>query len=101
MPGSAGKTEMELSILLGVPILMGDLFQTETIFTKSGAKLVFEANEIQVPVSAWDIKTEFEFYASLSHLIASFEQYNIWVIKLDNEKNGRGIAYVQLDKIQQ
>ena len=80
---------------------MGDLFQTETIFTKSGSKLVFEANEIQVPVSAWDIKTEFEFYASLSHLIASFEQYNIWVIKLDNERNGRGIAYVQLDKIQQ
>ena len=101
VPGVAGKTEMELSILLGVPILMGDLFQPETIFTKSGAKLVFEANEIQVPVSAWDIKTEFEFYASLSHLIASFEQYNIWVIKLDNEKNGRGIAYVQLDKIQQ
>ena len=80
---------------------MGDLFQTETIFTKSGSKLVFEANEVQVPVSAWDIKTEFEFYASLSHLIASFEQYNIWVIKLDNERNGRGIAYVQLDKIQQ
>ena len=101
VPGAAGKTEMELSILLGVPILMGDLFQTETIFTKSGAKLVFEANEIQVPVSAWDIKTEFEFYVSLSHLIASFEQYNIWVIKLDYEKNGRGIAYVQLDKIQQ
>ncbi len=101
VPGTAGKTEMELSILLGLPILMGDLFQTETIFTKSGAKLVFEANEIQVPVSAWDIKTEFEFYASLSHLIASFEQYNIWVIKLDNEKNGRGIAYLQLDKIQQ
>ena len=101
VPGVAGKTEMEISILLGIPILMGDLFQTETIFTKSGAKLVFEANEIQVPVSAWDIKTEFEFYASLSHLIASFEQYNIWVIKLDNEKNGRGIAYVQLDKIQQ
>ena len=101
VPGVGGKTEMELSILLGIPILMGDLFQTETIFTKSGAKLVFEANEIQVPVSAWDIKTEFEFYASLSHLIASFEQYNIWVIKLDNEKNGRGIAYVQLDKIQQ
>ena len=101
VPGSVSKTEVELSILLGVPILMGDLFQTETIFTKSGAKLVFEANEIQVPVSAWDIKTEFEFYASLSHLIASFEQYNIWVIKLDNEKNGRGIAYLQLDKIQQ
>ena len=101
VPGSVSKTEVELSILLGVPILMGDLFQTETIFTKSGSKLVFEANEIQVPVSAWDIKTEFEFYASLSHLIASFEQYNIWVIKLDNERNGRGIAYVQLDKIQQ
>ena len=101
VPGCVSKTEVELSILLGIPILMGDLFQTETIFTKSGAKLVFEANEISVPVSAWDIKSEFEFYASLSHLIASFEQYNLWIFKIDNEKNGRGIAYVQLDKIQQ
>ena len=101
VPGSVSKTEVELSILLGIPILMGDLFQTETIFTKSGAKLVFEASEVSVPVSAWDIKSEFEFYASLSHLIASFEQYNVWIFKIDNEKNGRGIAYVQLDKIQQ
>ena len=100
VPGNYGKSEMEISILLNVPILMGDLFQSQGIFTKSGSKLVFEANELNVPISAWDIKTEYEFYASLSHLIITYPNYNIWVFKMDNEINGRGIAYIHLDKIQ-
>ena len=101
VPGNGGKIEVELSMFLEIPILMGDLFQTETIFTKSGAKLIFEANEINVPVSAWDIKTEFEFFASLAHLIITYPEYETWIFKMDNESNGRGIAYIQLDRIQQ
>ncbi len=100
IPGNGGKIEVELSIILNCPIFMGDLFQVETIFTKSGAKLIFEANEVHVPISAWDIKDEIEFYSSLSHLISSYPNYNIWVFKMDNEIQGRGIAYIQLDKIQ-
>ena len=100
VPGKGGKYEVELSILMNIPILMGDLFQNETVFTKSGAKLIFEACELNIPVSAWDIKSEFEFYASLSHLIVCYPNYNIWVFKIDNEVNGRGIAYIQLDRIQ-
>ena len=100
IPGNGGKIEVELSMLLESPIFMGDLFQSETIFTKSGAKLIYEANEMNVPVSAWDIKTEFEFYASLAHLVTTYSEYETWVFKMDNEFNGRGIAYIQLDKIQ-
>ena len=100
IPGNGGKTEVELSMVLNCPIFMGDLFQVETIFTKSGSKLIFEANDIHVPISAWDIKEENEFYDSLSHLITTYPNYNIWVFKMDNEVYGRGIAYIQLDKIQ-
>lgn len=101
IPGNGGKIEVELSMLLNVPILMGDLFQTEASFTKSGAKLIFEANDLPVPLSAWDLKTEYEFYASLAHLICSYLDINVWIFKMDHESNGRGIAYIQLDKITQ
>lgn len=100
IPNNCSKIEVELSMIFNYPILMGDLFQSETIFTKSGSKLIFEANELNVPISAWDIKNEFEFYASLSHLIVAYPNYNVWIFKMDYEVNGRGIAYIQLDRIQ-
>ena len=99
VPGNGGKVEVELSMLMDIPILMGDLFQSETIFTKSGSKLIFEANEVNIPISAWDIKSEFEFFASLAHLVVTYPEYDCWVFKMDNEINGRGIASIQLDKI--
>ena len=101
IPGDVNKIDVEISIILNCPILMGDLFQSETIFSKSGSKLIFEANDINVPISAWNIKDENEFYLSLTHLIITYPEYNIWVFKMDHEKNGRGIAYIQLDKIHQ
>ena len=101
IPGDVNKIDVEISIILNCPILMGDLFQSETIFSKSGSKLIFEANDINVPISAWNIKDETEFYLSLTHLIINYPEYNIWVFKMDHEKNGRGIAYIQLDKIHQ
>ena len=99
IPGDVNKIDVEISIILNCPILMGDLFQSETIFSKSGSKLIFEANDINVPISAWNIKDESEFYLSLTHLIVKYPEYNIWIFKMDHEKNGRGIAYIQLDKI--
>ena len=101
IPGDVNKIDVEISIILNCPILMGDLFQSETIFSKSGSKLIFEANDINVPISAWNIKDESEFYLSLTHLIVKYPEYNIWIFKMDHEKNGRGIAYIQLDKIHQ
>ena len=99
VPGNVSKVEMEISMLLDIPILMGDLFQSQIFFSKSGSKIVFKENKINSPISAWDIKSEFEFYSSLAHLVNLYPDYNIWIFKMDYEVNGRGIAYIQLDRL--
>ena len=100
IPGNASKTELQISMLLDIPILMGDLFQSQIFFSKSGSKIVFKENKINSPISAWDIKSEFEFYSSLSHLINLYPNFNVWIFKMDYEVNGRGIAYIQLDRME-
>ena len=52
--------------------MMGNKSQIDLIFNKSGIKSLFELNEIPFPISAWDIKTEEEFYSSLAHLIVTY-----------------------------
>jgi hypothetical protein len=65
---------------------------------KSGVKSSFELNDIPFPVSAWDISTEEEFYSSLAHLIATYPNFNVWIFKINNEYNGRGVAYLDISK---
>lgn len=72
---------------------------TKTLFSKSGSKRVFELTNMAFPISAWDIRTEEEFYNSLIDLIKKYLTVNIWIFKMDTEVNGRGIAYIQLEKI--
>ncbi len=99
VPGNVSKVEVEISMLLDIPILMGDLFQSQIFFSKSGSKIVFKDNKINSPISAWDIKSEFQFYSSLAHLVNLYPDFNIWIFKMDYEVNGRGIAYIQLDRL--
>ena len=99
VPGNVSKVEVEISMLLDIPILMGDLFQSQIFFSKSGSKIVFNENKINFPFSAWDIKSEFQFYSSLAHLVNLYPDFNIWIFKMDYEVNGRGIAYIQLDRL--
>ena len=99
IPGIPNKIDEEISYLLNIPILMGDYYEIENIFNKSGVKNTFELNNIPFPISAWDIKTEEEFYSSLAHLIATYPTINIWIFKINNEDKGRGIAYINIEKI--
>ena len=78
---------------------MGNKTQIDLIFNKSGIKSVFELNELPFPISAWDIKTEEEFYSSLAHLIVTYPTIHIWLFKCNLEKGGRGIAYLDISDI--
>lgn len=99
VPGTISKSDLDLSMYMNIPILMDDFEMMQAIFTKSGAKRIFELTNMASPISAWDIKTEEEFFKSLTHLVKNYITINIWVFKIDNEHGGRGIAYVALDKI--
>jgi hypothetical protein len=98
VPGTISINEMNLSYNLDIPILMEDVELTRAIFTKSGSKRIFELNNMAFPISAWDIRNEEEFYNSIVDLIIKYPYVNIWIFKMNSEVNGRGIAYIQLDK---
>lgn len=99
VPGIVSNHDYFLANILNCPILTDEFELTSTIFTKSGSKRVFELTNIPFPISAWDIQTEAEFYETLADLIKKYSHVNVWLFKIDNEMNGRGIAYLQLDRI--
>lgn len=99
IPGEISNLEERLCYMLEKPIMMGSKNQIDLIFNKSGIKSVLELNEIPFPISAWDIKTEEEFYSSLAHLIVTYPTIQVWIFKCNLETNGRGIAYLNLGNI--
>jgi hypothetical protein len=101
VPGTISISDLNLSNYLEIPILMGDYELTKNLFTKSGSKRVFELSNMAFPISAWDIRNEEEFYDSLIDLISKYISVNIWILKMDSEINGRGIAYIQMDKLKE
>ena len=99
IPGMVGQIEEKISYLLDIPILMGNPEKINSLFNKSGIKSFLEINEIPFPMSAWDIKTSEEFYSSLAHLIAIYPSIRIWIMKSNNDINGRSISYLDTNKI--
>ena len=100
VPGIISPLEEKISCLLEKPIFMGNKNQIDLIFNKSGIKSAFELNDIAFPISAWDIKTEEEFYSSLAHLIATYPTIQVWIFKTNLESNGKGIAYININDIE-
>ena len=100
VPGIISPLEENISYLLEKPIFMGNKEQIDLIFNKSGIKSAFELNDIAFPISAWDIKTEEEFYSSLAHLIATYPTIQVWIFKTNLEYNGKGIAYININDIE-
>lgn len=98
IPGVVGPIEEYLSYNLEIPILMSNLNKINLMFNKSGIKNILEMNEIPFPISAWDIKESEEFYSSLSHLIATYPTIKIWIMKTNNDINGKTIAYLDTGK---
>ena len=100
VPGIISPLEENISFLLEKPIFMGNKNHIDLIFNKSGIKSAFELNDIAFPISAWDIKTEEEFYSSLAHLIATYPTIQVWIFKCNLESNGKGIAYININDIE-
>jgi hypothetical protein len=98
VPGCANKYDISIAMDLNCPIMASDYNLTGVMFSKSGCKRLLEIGEINSTVSAWDIYDEDEFYNQLTSLIISYPKYNTWIFKINNEFNGRGIAYFDLDK---
>lgn len=55
--------------------------------------------DVPTPVSSVDIYDEQEFHHSLAKLIVSNLFVQTWIFKIDDEFNGRGTAFLNLDHV--
>lgn len=85
--------------MLQVPIMCGEPSKQALYSTKSGAKKIFGLSDVPTPISAIDIYDEQEFLLQLAKLIANNLYVNVWIFKIDDEFNGRGHAFLNVDNI--
>eukprot|EP00965_Chrysotila_dentata_P048382 1604732-Pleurochrysis_carterae.AAC.1 len=78
---------------LRLPLLAPEPKVAAIFGTKSGAKRIFQAAQVNTPPGAHDIYDEKHFYSALAQLICTHLDVPRWVFKLDDETGGRGCAY--------
>jgi hypothetical protein len=99
VPGFPSSDDIKLANALNLPVFCGDpQLHLQTSF-KSGSKRVFEEADIPTPTGAFEIYDEKEFFNTLSVLIANNINISTWVLKIDDEMNCRGIAYVDVSNL--
>ena len=67
--------------------------------SKASSKRLIQRLNIPTPIGALEIYDETEFINTLTVLIANNKDVNTWILKIDDEFQGRGIAYINIDSI--
>jgi hypothetical protein len=100
VPGSVGPEDKLLALLLHVP-LMGPPPDASALYsTKSGAKRLFSAADVNIPVGAHDIYDVDELVATLVKLICTNLDVSRWIIRVDDDTDGRGVALLDVDLLE-
>lgn len=87
-----GPEDLQLAVELNLPLLAPEPDVAALYSSKSGNKRIFAAADVPVAPGAHDIFEEEDFYRYFAKLIVDHLDCQLWVMKIDNEFNGRGIA---------
>ncbi|XP_071965031.1 IQ domain-containing protein H-like [Antedon mediterranea] len=93
VPGAMHKDDLTISEILGVPILGTEPEVAHLYSTKSGSKRVFASAEVDTPPSDYDVYHLQQIHESLAQLVTENLDVKRYLFKLDDEVDGRGIAY--------
>jgi hypothetical protein len=93
VPGVVGPEDKRLAQLLELPLLGPDPRIGYSLSTKSGAKAVFRQASVNVPTSCDAGRSEVAVLENLAFMIVTNLQTPRWIIKIDDEFNGRGHAH--------
>ena len=94
VPNVVGPEELRLSMALGIPLLAPEPRVAAVFGSKSGAKRIFHAAEVNVAPGAHDLYDEEDLLGALAQLISMHLDVPRWLFKLDDEFGGRGHAHV-------
>ncbi|XP_077988694.1 IQ domain-containing protein H-like [Glandiceps talaboti] len=93
VPGVMHKDDLSLADILDVPMLASEPDIAQLYSTKSGSKRVFASGKVEVPPSEYDVYSLPQLHECLAQLVTENLDVKRWLFKLDDEFDGRGIAY--------
>ncbi|EGR31565.1 IQ calmodulin-binding motif family protein, putative [Ichthyophthirius multifiliis] len=99
IPGKPSQEDIQLGIFFQIPIFSGPFELIDQYSKKSQAKILFDECQFPSAPGADNIKSESDLFDKLTILISKYSNVNIWLFKIDNEINGRGIAFFNLETI--
>eukprot|EP00854_Cymbomonas_tetramitiformis_P001341 gene1341-1940_t len=120
VPGAVSHEEILLADRLGVPILASHPENAARLANKSAARQVFKEAEVNVPPGAEvpiggrlmsnnplymhverirDEDTPEDLIATLASLVVEFPATPRWILKIDDESNGRGHAWIDITAV--
>jgi len=101
VPEVVTHTELKLCSSLHLPLIGAGPRNMALIASKSNAKKL--AQLAQVPIGPWavDIYDEDEFFTSLAGLMVKHPHIRTWLFKIDDERDARGHAYIDLAKMRE
>ncbi|CAD8177263.1 unnamed protein product [Paramecium pentaurelia] len=99
VPGVCSNDDIKISDILNIPIFSGIPQLHQYYSTKSGCKVLFDELQLPQPPTIRNIYDEKELINSLSVLIIKNPNINTWIIKVDDEQQGRGIAWLEVQKM--
>lgn len=92
--GSVGIEDLQLAVHLNLPLYSGEPDPISIFSSQSGSKRIFTSASIPYATCAYDIYDEHDLITQLSRLIIYNMEIQRWMIKIDDEYGGRGIAYL-------
>jgi hypothetical protein len=96
VPGIVGPEERKLALALNIPLLAPAPQTAATFGSKSGAKRVFAAAQVNTPPGIHDLYDDNAVCQALSTLICAHLDVPRWIFKLDDEFGGRGHAHLDV-----
>eukprot|EP00668_Euglena_longa_P032973 GGOE01042466.1.p1 GENE.GGOE01042466.1~~GGOE01042466.1.p1 ORF type:complete len:905 (-),score=220.92 GGOE01042466.1:122-2485(-) len=87
------KEDFALAMKLALPIVGCEPSLRSTFSTKSGCQRIFEAADVVVPPGESDLYEESCIFHALANAISTYPEYPRWLLKINREVRGRGVAY--------